>query len=147
MAGGDKRMEGELGAQSLQRSVRSLKTKEAMAKEQSEILKLKREAIALMKRIPVEEVHPAAGKKRKVIKKELSREFIEYIMLKPDKPLHGFREEELPKRSDKFRQFYAEEKAISDKILEYQQALIKQFLKRGYALNYKEVEVTDNNHK
>ncbi|CAO2165106.1 unnamed protein product [Urochloa humidicola] len=92
-----------------------------------------------MKRIPVEEVHPAAGKKRKVIKKELSREFIEYIMLKPHKPLHGFREEELPKRSDKFRQFYAEEKAIFDKILEYQQALIKQFLKRGYALNYKDL--------
>ncbi|CAO2165101.1 unnamed protein product [Urochloa humidicola] len=120
-----------LCALSLQRSARSLKTKEAMAKEQSEI----------MKRIPVEEVHPAAVKKRKVIKTELSLEFIEYIMLKPHKPLHGF-----PKRSEKFRQFYAEEKAISDKILEYQQALIKQFLKRGYALNYKEVEVTDNNH-
>ncbi|CAO2183823.1 unnamed protein product [Urochloa humidicola] len=117
-----------------------------MAKEQSEILKLKREAIALMKRIPVEEVHPAAGKKRKVIKTELSQEFIEYIMLKPHKPLHGFREEELPKRSEKFRQFYAEEKAISDKILEYEQALIKQFLERGYVLNYKEVEVTDQNH-
>ncbi|CAO2190524.1 unnamed protein product [Urochloa humidicola] len=67
-------------------------------------------------------------------------------MLKPHKPLHGFREEELPKRSEKFRQFYAEEKAISDKILEYERALIKQFLKRGYALNYTEVEVTDQNH-
>lgn len=68
MAGGGKRNEEEVSARSLRslrRSVQSLKTKEASAKERSKILKLKREAKALMKRTVAEAAQSAVGKKEK----------------------------------------------------------------------------------
>lgn len=59
----------------------------------------------------------------------------------PHKPLDGFPEEELPKLSQEVREFYAKRKATTDKILEYEEALIKQFRKKGYAEDYMEVEI------
>jgi hypothetical protein len=82
------------------------------------------------------EDQPAAGKpkrKKVIIKTPVPRELIEYMMAKPHMPLHGFAQEKLATGSHKFREFYAQDKAISDKILEYERALVKQFLKRGYA--------------
>ncbi|CAN6325750.1 unnamed protein product [Urochloa humidicola] len=121
-------------------------TKEASAKEKSEILRLKREADVLMKRTAAEEPQPAAGKKRKkmVIKTRVPRAAIEYMILKPHKPLDGFPEEKLAMYSQEVREFYFKRKAIADNLLEYERALIRQFRKKGYAVDYKEVEVTDN---
>lgn len=118
---------------------------QARAKEQSEILRLKREAKALMKRTAAEEPLPSAGKKRKkVITTPVTKELIEFMIAKPHKPLDGFPEEKLATFSQEIREFYAKRKAIADKVLEYEQALIKQFEKRDYAEDYTEVEVTDN---
>ncbi|KAF8707145.1 hypothetical protein HU200_030386 [Digitaria exilis] len=174
-AGGDKKNEGELGAhslRSLRRCVRLATIKEAATSEQSEILRLKREAKDLMKRTPEEEAEirrlereadalmnrtaaaeeepqpqPAAGNKRRrtVIKKTLvPREAIEFmICLHPHRPLEGFREEKLAIYTQEVREMYFRRKAIADNFLEYQRALIKQFRKKGYAEDYTEVEVTD----
>ncbi|CAN6330459.1 unnamed protein product [Urochloa humidicola] len=152
MAGCDKNKdkEGELGARSLRslrRAARSLMIKKASAKEQSEILRLKREAKALMKRTNAEaEPQPAAGKKRvkKIIKRMVPMKLIEYIILHPHNPLRGFREERLAMYSQELRELYFNEKALSAKIREYHGALIKQFCNKGYADDYSEVEVTDN---
>ncbi|KAF8671565.1 hypothetical protein HU200_049882 [Digitaria exilis] len=141
-------------------------TEEERAKEQSEILRIKREGGALRKRTLAEEaeiwrlkrdtklfaaeeeeLQPAAGNKRrkKVIKKTLvTRAAIEHIISNPFNPLHGFREEKLATYSQELRQAYFKQKAITDNVLEYQRALIKQFHKKDYAENYKEIEVTDD---
>nr|CAB3490865.1 unnamed protein product [Digitaria exilis] len=141
---------------------------EAAASEQSEILRLKREAKVLMKRTPAEEAkirrimreinhtaeeeepqpQAATGNKRRrkmVIKKTLvPREAIEFMILYPHKPLEGFPEEKLAIYSQEFRESYFRRKAIADNLLEQQRALIMQFRKKGYAEDYKEVEVTDD---
>ncbi|KAF8730447.1 hypothetical protein HU200_017025 [Digitaria exilis] len=120
MACSDKqRKDGE----SLRRSLLLAKTRAAAASEKSELLKLKREAMALMKRIAPEEVEPSAGKKRKVIKTIVPRGLIEIMILYPHMPFYGFPEETLPNRSQEFHGFYARRKAIADKILEYEQGL------------------------
>ncbi|CAL4989734.1 unnamed protein product [Urochloa decumbens] len=149
MTGCDKSKEGELGARSLRslrRSVRLAKIKEASVSEQSEILRLKREAKALMKFTAAEEPQPAAGKKRKkkVIKRMVPMTLIKHMILNPHNPHRGFREERLAMYSPEVREFYFNGKALAGKILEYQRALIKQFHKKGYADDYSEVEVTDN---
>ncbi|PUZ43492.1 LOW QUALITY PROTEIN: hypothetical protein GQ55_8G014200 [Panicum hallii var. hallii] len=79
-------------------------------------------------------------KMKQVVKSVVPQRLIDFMILYPHKSLDGFHEEELGKRSQKFRDFYAEEKAISDK--EYQQALVKQFRTKGYADDY--TEVTDD---
>ena len=43
-----------------------------------------------------------------------------------------------------FRDFYDEQKALADKMREYQQILIGQYRTKGYAEDYTEVEVTDD---
>nr|CAB3463006.1 unnamed protein product [Digitaria exilis] len=139
----------------------------AAASEQSVILRLKREAKVLMKRTPAEEAkirrimreinhtaeeeepqpQQAAGNKRRktVIKKTLvPRAAIEFMILHPHKPLEGFPEEKLAIYSQEFRESYFRRKAIADNMLEQQRALIRQFHKKGYAEDYKEVEVTDD---
>jgi hypothetical protein len=88
---------------------------------------------------------PAGGpekKMKKVVKSVVPQRLIDFMILYPHKSLDGFPEEELGKRSQKFRDFYAEEKDISDKVLEYQQALLKQFRTKGYADDH--TEVTDD---
>ncbi|CAL4911709.1 unnamed protein product [Urochloa decumbens] len=150
MAGCHKSKKGELGARSLRslrRSVRLAKIKEASVSEQSEILRLKKEAKVLMKFTAAEEEpQPSAGKKRKkkVIKRTVPMTLIEHMILNPHNPLRGFREERLAIYSPEVREFYFNGKALADKIREYQRALIKQFRKKGYADDYSEVEVTDN---
>ncbi|KAF8706494.1 hypothetical protein HU200_030770 [Digitaria exilis] len=66
------------------------------------------------------------------------------MILHPHMPLKGFREEKLAIYTQKVHEMYFRRKAIADNFLEYQGALIKQFRKKGYAENYTEVEVTDN---
>ncbi|CAL4995674.1 unnamed protein product [Urochloa decumbens] len=145
MAGGVKRKEAEVAAPLLRRLVRLAAIREASVSEQSEILALKREADVLMKRAAAEEPQLAAGNKRKkVIKTLVPREAIEYMILKPHKPLDGFPKEKLVMYSQELREFYAKRKAIADNLLEYERALMKQFRKKGYAVDYKEIEVTDN---
>ncbi|KAF8664665.1 hypothetical protein HU200_054374 [Digitaria exilis] len=63
---------------------------------------------------------------------------------RPHKPLEGFPEEKLAIYSQEFRESYFRRKAIADNLLEQQRALIMQFRKKGYAEDYKEVEVTDD---
>ncbi|CAO2145411.1 unnamed protein product [Urochloa humidicola] len=53
-------------------------------------------------------------------------------------------EEELGKCPEKFREFYAKEKALADKVLEYEDALIKQFRTKGFAEDYTEVSDNDD---
>ncbi|CAL4904336.1 unnamed protein product [Urochloa decumbens] len=145
MAGGVKRKEAEVAAPLLRRLVRLAAIREASVSEQSEILALKREADVLMKRAAAEEPQLAAGNKRKkVIKTLVPRAAIEYMILKPHKPLDGFPKEKLVMYSQELREFYAKRKAIADNLLEYERALMKQFRKKGYAVDYKEIEVTDN---
>ncbi|CAL5094390.1 unnamed protein product [Urochloa decumbens] len=141
MAGCDKSKEGEPGARSLRSlPARSLMTKKASAKEQSEILRLKREVMALLDRTAAEE-QPAAGKKKVIIKTPVPRAAIEAMISKRYNPLRGFREENLAIYPQDVRESYFRRKAIDDKVIEYQQALVKQFHKKGYADDYSEVEV------
>ncbi|CAL4907585.1 unnamed protein product [Urochloa decumbens] len=142
MAGCDKSKEGEHGARSLRslrRAARLLMIKKASAKEQSEILRLKREVMALLDRTAAEQ-QPAAGKK-KVIKTPVPRAAIEAMISKRYNPLHGFREENLAICPQDVRESYFRRKAIDDKVIEYQQALVKQFRNKGYADDYSEVDV------
>ncbi|CAN6330458.1 unnamed protein product [Urochloa humidicola] len=121
--------------------------KKACAKEQSEILRLKRELMAVLERTAAEEQPAlAAGKKKKktkVIKTPVPRAAIERMILKRYNPLRGFREEKLAEYCQKVRESYARRKAIDDKVIEYQQALVKQFRNKGYADDYSEVELAD----
>ncbi|CAL4989995.1 unnamed protein product [Urochloa decumbens] len=108
--------------------------------EGGEILKLKKEAMAaLVNTTAVEE----AGMKRrkKVVKDRLPQGFVDYMVVTPYKPFGDIPQRRLAKRSQEFREWYATEKAKADKMLEYQQALIKQFVVKGYAED--EIEVTD----
>ncbi|CAL5098560.1 unnamed protein product [Urochloa decumbens] len=133
----------------------------ACASEQDLVLMLKREIKALVDRRreeraledrvagkkvqPVEEeAKPArtGNKRKKVVKRKVPQGLIDAMILNPHDPWNGYPEEELGKRPKKFREFYAKEKALADKVLEYEQALIKQFRTKGYAEDY--IEVTDN---
>ncbi|CAL4995845.1 unnamed protein product [Urochloa decumbens] len=151
----------------LRRSRRLMRKEElsACASEQDLILMLKREMKALMARRREEwaledrvagkkvqsvgeEAEPAAraAKKRKtVVKRKVPHRLIDYIILNPHNPWNGYPEEKLGKCPQKFREFYAKEKARADKLLEYQQALIKQFRTKGYAEDY--TEVSDNDEE
>ncbi|CAO2143207.1 unnamed protein product [Urochloa humidicola] len=90
--------------------------KKASAKEQSEILRLKRELMAVLDRTAAEEQPaPAAGRKKtKVIKTPVPRVAIEHMILKRYNPLHGFREENLATYCQKVRESYARRKAIDE---------------------------------
>ncbi|CAO2145414.1 unnamed protein product [Urochloa humidicola] len=126
--------------------------------EQDLILQLKREMKALRDREreewaledrmagkkvrPVKEKAEPANKRKKVVKRKVPKESIEYMVLNPHNPWNGYPEEKLGKSPQKFREFYGKEKARADKFLEYQKALIKQFRDKGYAEDY--TEVTDD---
>ncbi|CAN6330234.1 unnamed protein product [Urochloa humidicola] len=128
----------------------------ACTSEQDLILQLKRELKALVDRgrkdrTTGKKVHPAEeepelagnGKKRKkVVKRKVPQELIDIMILSPHNPWNGYPKEELGKCPEKFREFYAKEKALADKVLEYEDALIKQFRTKGFAEDY--TEVTDN---
>ncbi|CAO2140664.1 unnamed protein product [Urochloa humidicola] len=152
-------MEG--GDREPRRSPRLMRMKElsACASEQDLILQLKREMKALRDREreewalqdrmagkkvhpAKEEAEPANKRKKKVVKREVPKESIEYMILNPHNPWNGYPEEKLGKSSQKFREFYVKEKARADKFLEYQKALIKQFRDKGYADDY--TEFTDD---
>ncbi|CAL4911880.1 unnamed protein product [Urochloa decumbens] len=147
----------------LRRSARLIRIKElsACASEPDLILMLKREInahvhhrreeraledrVAGKKVRPVEEEADPAGtgkKRKKVVKRKVPQGLIDTMILNPHNPWNGYREEELGKCPKKFREFYAKEKALADKVLEYEHALIKQFRTKGYAEDY--TVVTDN---
>jgi len=86
----------------------------------------------------------ARKKRKKVVKTIVPQALVEYMILNPHNPLVGFREERLGKSPEWFRDFYDEQKALADKMREYQQILIKQYRTKGYAEDYTEVEVTDD---
>ncbi|OEL17331.1 hypothetical protein BAE44_0021649 [Dichanthelium oligosanthes] len=67
------------------------------------------------------------------------------MMARPYKPVDEIPEERLAEFSQEFRDWYATEKAITDKIVEYEQALINQYLTKGYAEN--EIEITDDDEE
>ena len=101
---------------------------------------------AAKNRKAAEEVQPAGARKKrkKVVKTIVPPALVEYMILNPHNPLAGFREERLGKSPEWFRDFYDEQKALADKMREYQQILIKQYRTKGYAEDYTEVEVTDD---
>ncbi|PUZ53775.1 hypothetical protein GQ55_5G077300 [Panicum hallii var. hallii] len=84
----------------------------------------------------------ARKKRKKVVKTIMPRALIEYMILNPHNPFVDFREDKLGKRPQWFRDFYDEQKAMADNIMEYQQILIKQYRTKGYAEDYTEAEVT-----
>ncbi|RLN25540.1 hypothetical protein C2845_PM07G29930 [Panicum miliaceum] len=65
------------------------------------------------------------------------------MILNPYNPFVDFREDKLGKRPQWFREYYEEHKALADNIMEHQQILIKRYRTKGYAEDYREVEVTD----
>ena len=96
---------------------------------------------AAKNRKAAEEVQPAGARKKrkKVVKTIVPQALVEYMILNPHNPLAGFREERLGKSPEWFRDFYDEQKALAD-----QQILIGQYRTKGYAEDYTEVEVTDD---
>ncbi|CAO2041321.1 unnamed protein product [Urochloa humidicola] len=121
----------------------SLKRKESSASEDADadlIRRLKKEAMALILEDAAEEDLPVK-KKRKIVKQRLPQGLIDYMMERPYK-LDGIPQHRVAEHSRRFLQFHAKKKAIADKVLEYEQALIDQYLTKGYAED--EVEVTDD---
>nr|CAB3463004.1 unnamed protein product [Digitaria exilis] len=143
-AGGDKKNEGELGAhslRSLRRCVRLATIKEAATSEQSEILRLKREAKDLMKRTPEEEAE--IRRLEREADALMNRTAAAEEEPQPQPAAGNKRRRTVIKKTLEVREMYFRRKAIADNFLEYQRALIKQFRKKGYAEDYTEVEVTD----
>ncbi|CAL5037824.1 unnamed protein product [Urochloa decumbens] len=94
----------------------------------------------LMKPTAAEEAAEAAQlggglkKKRKIMKQRVPQELIDYLMAaRTCEPADEIPEERLAESSQEFREWYATEKAIDDKIDQYEQALINQYLTKGYA--------------
>ncbi|KAJ1267489.1 hypothetical protein BS78_07G060500 [Paspalum vaginatum] len=125
------------------------------ASEEFQIVMLKRQMKAVIARneaalkddaAPLEPLQPpepvGSGKKRKVVKTEVQQEFIDHMILNPHRPSDGFREENLGKCNQKWRNLYFRQKELADTVLEYQQALIKQYRTKGYAVDC--TEVTDD---
>ncbi|CAL4904491.1 unnamed protein product [Urochloa decumbens] len=125
-----------------------------LKKEMKALMDRRREERALEDRMAGEEAQPAVAekdraaaeaeaprKKRKtvVIKSMVPQGVIDYMTANPN---ISFRREKLPNRPQKFREWYAKRKAISDKYLEYDLALIKQYVTKGYAEDY--TEATDD---
>ncbi|CAO1945898.1 unnamed protein product [Urochloa humidicola] len=155
MVGGDSEV--------VRRSPRLTRKEELRAcmSEQDLILMLKREIKALIDRRreersledhvagkkvrSAEESEPAGtrNKRKKVVKRKVPQGLIDCMILNPHNPWNGYPEEKLGKCPKKFRELYAKEKARTDKVLEYEHALIKQFRTKGYAEDY--TEVSDNN--
>ncbi|CAN6247455.1 unnamed protein product [Urochloa humidicola] len=120
----------------------SLKRKESSASEEADadlIRRLKKEAMALILEDAAEDL--PVKKKRKIVKQRLPQGLIDYMMERPYK-LDGIPQHRVAEHSRRFLEFYAKKKAIADKVLEYEQALIDQYLTKGYAED--EVEVTDD---
>ncbi|CAN6344413.1 unnamed protein product [Urochloa humidicola] len=84
---------------------------------------------------------PVVGKKKKVVKKRLSKEFIDLIKDR----LYTF--DEIPEDelatyyTQEFRDIYAANKVIAEKTVAYERALIAQYDAQGFAED--EIEVTD----
>ncbi|CAL4995552.1 unnamed protein product [Urochloa decumbens] len=135
------------------------KSNQASPSEGGEILRLVkeiREAMAARDRLSPKPTGkkaqtPVVGKKKKVVKRKLSKESID---LMKDR-LYTFveiPEDELAKYySKEFRDIYAAKKVIADKIVAYQRALISQYDAQGFAEDETEVtdeeEVTDDKDK
>ncbi|CAO2187025.1 unnamed protein product [Urochloa humidicola] len=119
------------------------KTTNSGASEVGKILKLKKEAMLLLKPAAEDTKSPVrASKKKKIMKQRLPKEFLDFLVAKPYKPLGDLSQERLAELSPEFRKWYATEKAAADKFLEYQQALINQYLTDGYAED--EFEVSED---
>lgn len=159
MASGDR---GDVNVR--RRSQRLIDMKEAGTSEEERILKLKRDWYALIDRRDTKLLKPAksvgappeffepllvdpAAKKRKVVKTKLPQGLIDYYILNPRKAYHDIPEEKLRKYSPEFRQDYFQQRAITDKMMEYRRALIKQFRDKGFAYDYKEVFTDDDEDK
>ncbi|CAN6237683.1 unnamed protein product [Urochloa humidicola] len=83
-------------------------------------------------------------KRKKVVETRVPEKQIEYMILNRTKPFEGICEEtEVGKRSRRFRELYAEQMAVGNKLLEYERALIEQFRTKGYAYDYEEVTDDD----
>ncbi|WVZ94886.1 hypothetical protein U9M48_040718 [Paspalum notatum var. saurae] len=127
------------------------------ASEEFQILMLKRQIDAIIARnkaawkdpaAPLEPALPepvGSGKRRKVVKTEVKQEFIDHMILNPHRPLDGYPEENLAKRGQECRNFYFRQKELADTVLEYQQALIKQYRAKGFAVDYTEVTDDEDN--
>ncbi|CAN6178585.1 unnamed protein product [Urochloa humidicola] len=114
--------------------------------EAEEILKLQQEALLLMKsKVAKAPQLGGALKKRKLMKKRVPREYIDYIIARPYKGIDDIPEESLAESSQEFREWYATEKAISDKMSEYEQALVNHFLTKGYVETLAEVSDDEDN--
>ncbi|CAO2189715.1 unnamed protein product [Urochloa humidicola] len=114
--------------------------------EVGKILKLKKEAMLLLKAAAAEaaeDTQPVrATKKKKIMKQRLPKELLDFLVAKPFKPLGDLSEERLAELFPEFRKWYATEKAAADKFLEYQKALVNQYLTDGYAED--EFEVSED---
>jgi hypothetical protein len=88
-----------------------------------------------------------AGKKtkKKFLKWKVPQERIDHMILNLRDPLNDrYPLERLRKRDHRFRELFAERRALGQKKFEYMQAIIKQFRKKGYAEDYSETETEDN---
>ena len=88
-----------------------------------------------------------AGKKtkKKFLKWKVPQERIDHMILNLRDPLNDrYPLERLRKRDQRFRELFAERRALGQKKFEYMQAIIKQFRKKGYAEDYSETETEDD---
>uniref|UniRef100_A0A0E0JJJ4 Uncharacterized protein n=1 Tax=Oryza punctata TaxID=4537 RepID=A0A0E0JJJ4_ORYPU len=91
-----------------------------------------------------EEAAIAAGmkKKKKLVRTRVPNGRVEFMMKHPFTTACPFSEEELAKRSASYRQLHSISKFIDRKMNDYEQVLIEQYIKQGYAED--ESEITDD---
>ena len=81
--------------------------------------------------------------RKKVVKQMFSQASIDLLMTK--KPIDaGFPDDVVAKYSKRVRDVYDISVAIANKTLEYEQAVIDQYLEQGYAVDEKEVTDDEN---
>nr|CAB3498202.1 unnamed protein product [Digitaria exilis] len=120
--------------------------KASTSSEGSEILRRKKEMMGAISNT-VKKLLAATGKTKrmKVVKRRVPQYLIDYMIRTPNPVLDEIPEHELAKRSQAFRDTYAGDKDINDKIRAYFLALLDQYKAQGYAED--ESEVTDDDEE
>ncbi|KAF0891125.1 hypothetical protein E2562_005200 [Oryza meyeriana var. granulata] len=81
-----------------------------------------------------------------VLKSRVPNKLVQLMMVSPYKCIdHDLFEEELAKCSEAYRRMHTLRKFIDEKIISYEQTLIDQYLKQGYAKD--KTEVTGDNEE
>nr|CAB3493229.1 unnamed protein product [Digitaria exilis] len=116
--------------------------KASTSSEGSEILRRKKEMLGVISNSVKKFLLAGKTKRMNVVKHRVPQNLIDYMLRTPNPILDEIPEHELAKRSQAFRDTYAGDKDINDKIRAYFLALLDQYKAQGYAED--ESEVTDD---